>query len=400
MKSLFYSVACLLYVATSFSQQKVAPSYTTTTHTIASTAIGEDRIIDIYLPPAYKNSPDRVFPVVYVLDGQEYFLQGVAYQDMLRFRDKSPAFIVVGIRTNRRKRRRLFYQESSKFTRFLNKELLPYIDKTYRTFKEKERVFFGWEMAAGLGFEISQTHPSLFSAYVLASPSHLRRRMRRLQEASLHGTTPFLLVTAGVEETWIQKDSLLTTAVNKRKKWRFTVYNREDHYTTPFKSMHEGLSDYFGDYKPIRRQNLDAYDAYGGVVALRKYYKHRGERYGLPIDIHRETQHFLIYNAMAEDRILRFEQYISEFKNYIPSITRAFWIHRYAKFYAKHHKNNKAIALFELGLERFPKSTLLLEAVGDYYQGLEKKNQATRYYKKALDIDPNLSSVLAKMKNQ
>ena len=117
-----------------------------------SEILNETRSIQIYVPKAYDEGEDGDFPVLYVLDGQEYFLHGIAYQDMLYFRDKSPGFIVVGVKTDRRRRRTLLHGESEKFIDFIEKELIPYVDSSYRTKKETERLYFGWEMAGGLGF--------------------------------------------------------------------------------------------------------------------------------------------------------------------------------------------------------------------------------------------------------
>ena len=168
MKSLILFILCCVTITTGFTQienPNIAMS------TIKSSILNEDRTIQIYTPDGYAES-DKKYPVLYVLDGQEYFLLGLAYQDMLRFRDKSPEFIVVGINTDRRKRRVLFYNESDKFINFLETELIPFMDTNYRTKKEKERLFFGWEMGAGLGFEILAERNDLFSGFILASPTH------------------------------------------------------------------------------------------------------------------------------------------------------------------------------------------------------------------------------------
>ena len=40
---------------------------------VASTAIGGNRTVRIYLPPSYATRPDRRFPVLYLHDGQNVF---------------------------------------------------------------------------------------------------------------------------------------------------------------------------------------------------------------------------------------------------------------------------------------------------------------------------------------
>jgi enterochelin esterase-like enzyme len=110
------------------SQVKVDEISIGTNYIINSKVLEQDRNIQVYIPNGYEANPLKSYPVLYVLDGQEYFLHGIAYQDMLRFRDKSPEFIIVGINTDRQLRRILFYKESDKFITFLNSELIPFID--------------------------------------------------------------------------------------------------------------------------------------------------------------------------------------------------------------------------------------------------------------------------------
>lgn len=381
------------------SQVKVDKISVGTNYIINSKVLEQDRNIQVYIPDGYEINPQKPYPVLYVLDGQEYFLHGIAYQDMLRFRDKSPEFIIVGINTERQLRRTLFYKESDKFIAFLDTELIPFIDEEFRTQKEKERIYFGWEMAAGLGLEILGEHKNLFSGFILASPTHKSARMEGLIKLTSdeQSSYPFLLVSAAPEEHWIANDTVFQSAIASSKSWRYTMLDREDHYTTPLKTIHEGLSDYFSDYKPIRLRSVQAYDDYGGLEALRVYYKKRGKRYNLPQDIHKETKHFLILNTIQEDNFKRFEVYMNEFENYIHSNSRDFWLNRYANFYIDHNEIEKALYLFDFGLEKFPESVLLLEGLGDFYKGQDKQEKARRYYKKALEIDPKLESVLKKM---
>lgn len=365
-------------------------------YTIQSKFLSETREIQIYTPNSYHEDVNRLFPVLYVLDGQEYFLHGVAYQDMLRFRDKSPEFIIVGINTDRRKRRELFYKDSNKFTAFLKQELIPFVDNNYRTKKGLERLYFGWEMAAGLGFEILTKQNELFSGFILASPTHSTdKRMKAVDsiKGNAEKSNKYLLVTAAPEEHWITNDTTFLSIIDKKvtggKPWRYTVLDREDHYTTPLKTIHEGLSDYFSDYKPIRLRSLKAYDDYGGLEALRAYYKQRGDRYGLPTEIHKETKHFLIYNAMTENNYSRFNEYVTEFNGYIETNSRDFWLNRYAKFYLKHQNIDKALYLYKFGVKKYPDSDLLYTALGDTYKSIGDEKNAFKAYKKAIDIKAN-----------
>lgn len=366
---------------------------------LESKILGEERGIQVYLPKGYKKDSLQLYPVLYVLDGQEYFLHGIAYQDMLHFRDKSPEFIVVGIKTDRKRRRLLFFNEADKFIGFLKKELIPFIDTNFRTKKEQERMIFGWEMGGGLALQLLGEQKELFSGYIVASPTHGNRRMealKRMKNDKSESNT-FLLLTAAPEEHWITEDSTFLSVINSKtphsQLWRYSILEREDHYTTPLKTIHEGLSDYFQDYKPIRLRSLKAYDEYGGLDALRTYYKKRGERYNLPTAIHNETKHFLIYNAMTEDNYERFKFYVNEFDGYLETKSRDLWLNRYAKFYLKHNNVKQALYLFHFGIDKFPNSALLYKGLGDVYFDQGNSNKALNVYKKALSLNPEMTSI-------
>jgi predicted alpha/beta superfamily hydrolase len=395
-------MCCFLFV-NSFAQSRESDIVIGTNHIIKSTILNQDRTIQVYTPDGY-NESDQGYPVLYVLDGQEYFMMGIAYQKMLAFRDKTPKFIVVGLNTDRQKRRVLFYQESDKFIDFFETELIPYIDSNYRTKKEKERIYFGWEMGAGFGFEVLAERNNLFSAFILASPTHSTDE--RMEKVKLLKHDPiksnkFLLVSAAPEERWITQDSTFLSIIEKPTEgdqvWRYTVFDREDHYTTPLKTIHEGLSDYFSDYKPIRLRSLQAYDDYGGLEALRSYYIQRGERYDLPTDIHKETKHFLVYNAMSEDNYERFNFYVTEFDDFLGTVSRDFWLDRFASYYLNNNKINKATEIYNNGLSRFPDSAVLYEGLGDVYVATKQSKKAVIAYEKSIEIDPDQQEVKAKL---
>ncbi|MDT0551966.1 alpha/beta hydrolase-fold protein [Urechidicola vernalis] len=388
IKSRILIISCFAVSLSAIGQNEVSNIVIGTRIIINSEVLNQDREIQVYTPPSYDTSIAKSYPVLYVLDGQEYFLHGIAYQDMLRFKDKTPPFIVIGIKTDRKQRRTLFYQESERFKAFLIEELIPYVDSNYRTAKEKERLYFGWEMAAGLGFEVLADYPTLFSGYMLASPTHSTdKRMNTLSEIQNKGLHKLLFVSAGNEETWIHKDSDFLSNLGELRSSHFAFYENEDHYSTPTKTMHEGLSTYFNDYDAVRLRTLKALKDYGGIEVLEEYYKSRGERYGLSTEIHRETQHFLILSAEKENNMEVFENFIKRFDTYIPTITRDLWINRYARFYLKHQMNAKAISLFNLGLEKFPKSTLILNGLGDAYKANGNTDKATFFYNKLSSVE-------------
>lgn len=363
--------------------------------TLYSGAMEREVDIQLYLPPAYSTTPGRNFPVMYVPDGQEYFLHPIGYQAMLRFRDKSPDFIVIGIRSHRQERRILYHDQAEKFLNFLERELVPFIDGKYRTLKEKERIYFGWEMAGGLGFEIFAKSPGLFKAFFIASPTHLTQK--RLTDIDAVLAKPlisnvyFHLVEseedAGFDKNLQKLDSVFRSANNSAVRHSYILLADEDHYTTPDKTIHSGLYQYFADYTPLRFFSLKEYDNFGDLDAIKSYYKKRAERYDVSPEIQRQTKHFLLLNAMNENNYIRFKYYAGAFKDYLEGgLRRDIWVDRFGKYCLKNNDIQRAYKIYFSGLDKFPDSAIVHGGIGDVYKVQNKIKDARNAYKKAIEL--------------
>ena len=386
---LFVFILISKYSSGQESSEKIG---VTSTIEIASKSLGEKRAIEIYLPPSYQKLTTKEYPVMYVMDGQEYFLHPVAYQRMLRFKDKSPEFIVVGINTDRKKRRKLLYEDGDKLINFLINELVPHVDKNYRTLKEKERMYFGWEMSGGFALEILAHHQNAFNAFFMASPTHITRdRVAVLSKEITNDRSKavYLYFTKAPEETYIEQslnktDSILKTRNSSDIVWKIDNLSGEDHYTTPFKTINNGLRDHFQDYNTLRFYTLKEFDEFGDLEEIKRYYNHRGHRYGISPDVHRTTKHFLLLNAMKEDNLERFEMYVNEFKGYLDDPTLEIWAIRFGNYFAKNNRDEDALKTYQAGLKKFPESAVIHNAVGEFYANKGDKPKAILYYKKAI----------------
>ena len=373
------------------------------TYLINSKTLEENREVQIYLPKSYKDSINKKYPVFYVLDGQDYYSAMVSFQKMLIKRGFFPEFIVVGLKTDQRKRRVLFSRNTTKFIDFLENELIPYVDTKFRTNKQLERIFFGWEVAGGLGIEILAKKPKLFSGLILASPSNLWDfRLNALEKLvstfKNNSKPPFLLMTSSSNENWIIDNKQLQSIFNTSKliglDWRFSILEREKHHTTPFKSINEGVIDYFHNYHPISFRTLKEYENFGGLEGLKKYYSNRGERFDISKEIDETTKMFVLYTAVLENNYKTFINYKQAFEGHIETNTRDSWFHRYAAFYLKHNNTKQALYYYNFALKKLGDSKLLYRGLGDVYAKMNKKAKAKKAYKKALKIDPKYKQAL------
>jgi hypothetical protein len=154
------------------------------TFTIASRAVGEARLINVYTPRAYRAPSTTRFPVLYMPDGgiDEDFPHVVTTVDSLIERGVIRPVIVVGIPNTQRRRdltgpTRVKSDSaiaprvggSAAFRRFIRDELMPAIRARYRT--TDERSIVGESLAGLFIVETLLLEPNLFDHYVAFDPS-------------------------------------------------------------------------------------------------------------------------------------------------------------------------------------------------------------------------------------
>lgn len=153
---------------------------------IQSKVLGEKRILNIYLPEGYQENDSISYPVIYLLDGSanEDFIHivGLVQFNSFEWVNQVPKSIVVGIANVDRRRDFTFSTtipedkkaypttgHSDQFISFIEKELQPFIEQTYRTTNSK--TIIGESLGGLLATEILFKKPALFNKYIIVSPS-------------------------------------------------------------------------------------------------------------------------------------------------------------------------------------------------------------------------------------
>ena len=157
------------------------PNYET--FSINSTNVGEQRIINVWIPEEYKRKPFAL-PVMYMLDGgvKEDFPHIVATVSKLVSSHKIPPLLVVGIENTQRRRDLTGFTEiekdkeiapvvggSDKFRAFIKDELFLEIEKRYRV--SNQRVLIGESLAGLFVVETFFFNPAMFTHYIAFDPS-------------------------------------------------------------------------------------------------------------------------------------------------------------------------------------------------------------------------------------
>lgn len=162
----------------------------TSVHVVESKANGVGYKLYVALPRGYEDSDER-YPVIYLLDADYSFAIARNVVEHLADRDHLRWAIVVGIAYDGPDRYRLNrtrdytplhaprggygpeYQKHSgggpAFREFLRSELLPFVEKRWRT--TDERVLVGHSYGGLFASWTLLTSPQLFDRYIIVSPS-------------------------------------------------------------------------------------------------------------------------------------------------------------------------------------------------------------------------------------
>ena len=148
-----------------------------TTEMIASSKLNEEREITIGLPLYYDKNPEKKYPLLILLDGDYLFDPFQGALNYGAYWDDLPEVIIVGISQNKNNERELDcatdnanglpIDKGEKFYEFIGLELIPYIQKKYRTTSFK--IIAGHDTTAGFLNSYLYKDQPLFNAYISLS---------------------------------------------------------------------------------------------------------------------------------------------------------------------------------------------------------------------------------------
>jgi len=140
--------------------------------TIFSEVYNESRVLRISVPTDIAKGKQEKYPVVFVLDGANhiYPLTGMIH----RFSfdegcEVTPEMIIVGVETKNRYKELVPSFEDDNFSRYIEDELIPFIDKNYPTMPY--RIFIGHSLGGLRVVHTALYQPDLFNAYIAVDPS-------------------------------------------------------------------------------------------------------------------------------------------------------------------------------------------------------------------------------------
>jgi len=358
---------------------------------IQSEILNEIREIQVYLPEGYETS-DKDYSVLYLLDGQRLFLHGVSLLQSFTHFKTTPKFIVVGITNKYPDRFNHFSSGSDKFLSFIENEVIQLIDDKFRT--SDNRILYGWEYGGGFVIRSMLDKPNLFDAYLASSAYPLAETTKRIDSLLSYKSTfdKLVYLSSSTSEGELfdsanKLDSLLKSKNPGSINWAYNVINDIEHTSTPYLGIHDGLKHYFRYYPVLQFATFDAFTKSGGITYVEDYYVERAEQYGFSPEIPQWTKFSIIRSAVRADKFKEFDLYASKFitADFITGLrgNRPYLI---SDYYLENKAYEKAMVIYEILIDKHPKSVELLNKLGDLYMLMSNKKEANKYYKKAKDL--------------
>ena len=234
---------------------------------IKSNILDEERTCLISLPDSYNNSSevDKKYPIIIFLDGYTHFKTASGIVDFMssnRNRNNlMPESIIIAIENVDRERDFTVTKIKTKrpnnmgggrnFLNFIEKELVPYIDKKYKT--ELFRTLVGHSLGGLLTLNSYMDENSVFNAYISIDPSiwwneeMMKNKVDSISSISLDKKLYIATANQGeanYERNKQRHDSLYTLITKKSDKplnIEIEYFEKENHRSVPLVALYEGL---------------------------------------------------------------------------------------------------------------------------------------------------------------
>lgn len=250
-------ILLFLFVSIAIHAQKIK-------ETIVSEKLNEDRQITISLPKSYEASKNKKYPILIVLDGNyllDSFISNLTYGAMW---DEYPEAIIVGIDQSKDREDDCRFDPQSglpekkgvAFFEFIGGEVLPFIEKKYRTVPF--RIIAGHDLtAAYLNFFLYK-EASIFDAYIAISPDLMPLMESLIPEKLANIKQDIFYFQSYTNEDFTEKketiqtlDQGLKTIKNDKLHSKTDAFQGVSHFNVVLPSISSALNHIFAKYKPI-----------------------------------------------------------------------------------------------------------------------------------------------------
>jgi hypothetical protein len=263
---------------------------------LPSKILGEQRDLLVHLPNNYQQNTELTYPVLYLLDGQRNLNHAAGTLDLLNQDGKAQEMIIIAIKNTHRTRDLTpTYDESynewgisggaDNFLDFIEQELIPYVNKNYRT--NSFKILSGHSFGGLLAIYALQTRPQLFQAHFAFSPSLWWHDQVVLKDTKnfLANTTElnnYLYLNLGNENgdmlsAFQQYTQLLKTHTPKGFSYNSDIDKHETHGTSAL--IGQTLAFRYLDASLQCPEEVISQ----GLPAIEQFYKIQSEKYGYQV---------------------------------------------------------------------------------------------------------------------
>jgi predicted alpha/beta superfamily hydrolase len=263
---------------------------------LPSKILAEQRDLLVHLPNNYQQNTELNYPVLYLLDGQRNLNHAAGTLDLLNQDGKAQEMIIVAIKNTHRTRDLTpTYDESynewgisggaDNFLDFIEQELIPYVNKSYRT--NSFKILSGHSLGGLLAVYALQSRSHLFQAHFAFSPSLWWHDQVILRDSEyfLANTTQlnsYLYINLGNESgdmlnAFQQYTQLLKTHTPKGFSYNSDIDEQENHSTSALIGQSLAYRYLYATLqcpKEIIAQ---------GLPAIEQFFKMQSEKYGYQI---------------------------------------------------------------------------------------------------------------------
>lgn len=310
---------------------------------------------------------------MYVLDGEYNAAFTSEAVTILTDNEKMPPSLVIGIVSNNRNRDFTTAGDkgwqppqetpsaggADKFLDYLEKELLPYVEKNYRT--HPFRIMAGHSLGGLLAIHCFSSRPALFKAYIALESSlwwnngSVGNEMISFLKA--HPGYKGKLFVGRIQmprSYWFPINVTVVDYLEKSRppglEYTYMEIDKEEHATMVFPATYFGLRDIFSDYYFVMEAKPDE-------KAIMSYYANLSAKWGYPVKVPQQELASL-WNVAQDEK-----------------------------------KYTDAIRFGELTIANYPNSARAYMSLGTTYMKMNNKEMAVKMLSRSLELNPRNESV-------
>lgn len=367
-------------------------------HGIYSEILQEQRTLWIKYPKYFNPESPKAYPVIYILDGETQFraLDAVCNYYEGHF---LPDMILVGISNADHRMRDLTTSEmkmrygwsvreetggAETFTRFIEFELIPYIDSILPT--TDYRTLIGHSFGGLFTMNVLLNHGHLFRNYMAIDPSLDWDHQKLLDQskeilARKDYTGKSLFVSLSAASIHMQNESITMENVMMDTS-EYTLFTRSiiafaEHAES---QKQNGLNFSWRDYPDDVHGSVSLPSIRDGLISMFKWYQLESfwkfNDFETPTD---ELQELVLYR----ERKLK-----DHFGYEVPPFEEELF-NMLGYMALESEQPKKAFAFFQMGIQYYPESPNAYDSMADFYLSRKDNANALLHLKKAYDLSGN-----------